>query len=270
MKKVIITLLIVVLVLGIGTGGALFWGYSNAKTDKAYASKANTLVSDYEKKYGDKWLDKNLTDDFTNEGNIVKAKEALGQAKTDAQNSLNELNATKSSKRVASVQKDAVDYFNITIKSLDNAINYYDYTKALAKSTTSLESSGGQISSLAGAAAELTIAKNKIDTAISELEKVTPPDTLKEFHTAYIAELKKMSAALDGMIIALNAGDLTMLESYTNQLGVISAEMVTLDIPSADEITKDIISTDDQKKLDEIPGRLSTEASKFNSKTFSF
>ncbi len=270
MKKIIIGIVIAILIIGIGAGGVFGYGYLNAKTDKAYAHKANALVSDYEKKYGDKWLDDNLTDDFTNEGKVVKAKEALGQAKNDAQTSLNDLKATKSSKRMASVQKDTEDYFNITIKSLDNAINYYDYIKALAKSTTNLQSIGGEVSSLEGAAAQLNIAKNRVDAAIVELEKVTPPDTLKEFHTAYIAELNKMSKALDGMVTALNAGDVVMLESYANQLDQVSTDIVKLNAPSADEITKDIISTDDQKKLDEIPGRLSTEAGKFNSKIFSF
>ncbi|MCX6811099.1 MAG: hypothetical protein NT039_00150 [Candidatus Berkelbacteria bacterium] len=81
MKKVIIALIVIVLVLGIGTGGVLFWGRTNAKADTAYAEKAKTLVNDYDKKYTDKYFEKQLDEQLTDDTKINKVKETLEDAK---------------------------------------------------------------------------------------------------------------------------------------------------------------------------------------------
>lgn len=270
-KKVIITLIIVILVLGIGTGGVLFWGRSNAKTDTAYAQKANNLVKDYESKYSDNYFEKKLNEQLISSAEVLTVKESLEQAKTDAQNDLNALNATKSSKRVASVQKDTQDYFNITIASLDKMIAYMDYLDTLAAATTDLQAVGnlgGEVSSLEGAAAQFDTAKAEVDKVIKQLETASVPDALKDFNAEFKKELINMSQVLGGMSAALRASDMALLGSYTTQMETISKAMATIVSPT--DISKSLISSEDQKKLDEIPGELNTEANNFAKKTFTF
>jgi len=271
-KKVIITLIIVILVLGIGTGGALFWGYSNAKIDKAYANKANTLVSDFEKKYSD--------DNFTNALNdagssdVTKAQKAIdlmNQAKTDAQNSLNELNKQKATKRVTSIQKDAEDYFNISIKAIDNALAYMNYSKSLIAVGNSIESaSGGAVTSLDSAVTTFQAMKDSVDKAIVELDKATVPDDLKTYNAQLKQSLSELSTVLGQMIAALKAGDIALFSSYADSLTTWTNKMATWAIPNTDKLSDKIISSEDRKKIDEIPGRISGSATEINKKTFVF
>lgn len=271
MKKVIIGIVVAVLILGIGTGGALFWGYSNAKTDKTYSQKASTLVNDYQKKYSDNYLENKLKEVTTDEGKALTMKESLAQAKTDAQNNLNELNATKSSSRVTAVKTDAEDYFNITIASLDKMTTYIDYMKNLANVSNDLNAisnMGGEASSLEGAAAQFDNAKAGVDKAIKELDTASVPEGLKDFNATFKKDLTEMSQVLGGMAGALRAGDMALLSNYTTQLDTISKAMASIESPT--DLSKKMISTDDQKKLDEIPSRLSTDANTFGKKIFAF
>ncbi|MCX6811100.1 MAG: hypothetical protein NT039_00155 [Candidatus Berkelbacteria bacterium] len=162
--------------------------------------------------------------------------------------------------------------FNITISSIDNAIAYMDYMKTLAKATVELEAvnMGGQISSIEGAAAQFDLAKKGVDKAIKELETASVPDAMKDFNAEFKKALTEMSATLDGMSTALKAGDIALFESYTSKMESIVKDMENITIPTSSAVTKNIISAEDQKKLDEIPGKLTTEANTFAKKTFAF
>jgi hypothetical protein len=270
--SVVVVVLVIILVLVLGAGGVLFWGYNNAKIDKTYAQKASSLVNDYEKKYTDDYFNQKINEKLTDDAKITAVKESLEQAKKDAQDSLNSLNATKSSKRVASVQRDAQDYFSITIKGIDNIIAYIDYLKTLAKVGTELEAVnaiGGEATTMEGAATQFETAKAGVDKAITELETASVPETMKDFNAAFKTELTKMSKAFGGMSTSLKANDMTQFLSYATELETISNDITKIESPTAD-ISKNIISTEDKKKLDDIPGRLTAEASNLAAKKFTF
>lgn len=271
MKKVIIALIIVILVLGVGTGGVLFWGYSNSKANKAYANKANTLVSDFEKKYSNDNFTNTLNDAGSDATKAQKAIDAMNQAKIDAQNSLNELKQQKASKRVASIQKDAEDYFNISIQTADNALSYMSYSKTLIAVGKSLESvSGGEMTSLDSAITTFQSMKDSIDKAIVELDKADVPADLKDYNAQLKQNLSEISKILGQMIAALKAGDVALFASYADSMTAVSNKMAAMAMPSADKLSSKIISSDDQKKIDEIPGRIAGSASEINKKTFVF
>jgi hypothetical protein len=270
-KKVIIALIIVVLVLGIGTGGVLFWGRSNANADKAYANKANTLVSDFEKKYSSDNVDKTLNNAGNDVASAEKAIDLMNQAKTDAQNSLNELNKQKASKRVASIQKDAQDYFNITIKTADNALASMSYAKTLIAVGKSIENaSGGEVTSLDSAITTFQSMKDSIDKAIVELDKASVPEDMKDYNAQLKQSLSELSRVLGQMIAALKAGDLSLFASYADSLTAVSNKMAALAVPDLSKLSSKIISSDDKKRIDAIPGEIAGSTSEINKKTFAF
>lgn len=271
MKKVVIGIVIAVLILGLGAGGVLGYGYLNAKTDKAYAQNAKNLVNDFEKKYSDDYLDKQFKDSSkTTAEDLKTAKEAVTNLKKDAESSLANLNSKKSTKRTATIKGDTEDYFNLTIEAADNAMAYLNYSQTLVDAGTSLEAVGGDVNSLADAIVQFETAEKKINDAISTLEKTTPPKGMEDFNKDLIAALEEFSSILGKMTAALKAGDVALLESYSNSLMTSMTKLMALESPSSDEITKNIISSEDQKKLDDYPAKISSEADTILKKTFVF
>lgn len=272
MKKVIIGLVIAILVLGIGTGGVLFWGYSNAKTDKAYAENAKTLVSDFEKKYSDDYLEKQFAFDNAtiSKNDLEKAQNTIEQVKKDAEGSLSALANKKSTSRTTGIKQDAEDYFNLTIKACNNSLAYLDYSETLVTVGDSLEATGGNINSITDAIIQFETAQEKIDKAIKELKETTPPAGMEDFHKDLIAALEDLSEVIGKMTAALKAGDLTALETYSNELMNTITKISATDTPSTDEITNNILSNDETKKLDELPAKITSEADNIAKKKFVF
>lgn len=272
MKKAIIGIVIAVLVIGLGAGGVLGYGYLNGKTDKTYAQNAKTLVSDFEKKYSDDYLDKQLNLDASNptETDIRTAKTAIEQIKKDAENSLTALASKKSTPRVATIKQDSEDYFNLTIKAANNTMAYLNYAETLVTVADSLEMVGGEAGSLTDVIAEFQTAQDRIDDAVLELEKTTPPAGMEKYHQDMITALKEMSTGIGKMKAAISSGDLTALETYTNELTGTITKMVSLDMPSTEEITNNILSADETSKLNGLPGKISSEADQIANKKIVF
>lgn len=269
MKKTIIGIVIALLVIGLGIGG---YGLMNARADKAYAENAKTLVSDFEKKYSDDYLEKqlNLDTSGSTEEDLKKAKSTIEQVKKDAESSLSKLNEKKDSSRVATVKKDAEDYFNLTIKACNNSVAYLDYSITLVDVGESLEATGGEVNSLVDAVASFESAQDSIKDSIDKLEETAPPAGMEDFHQDLIAALEDLDQVLGKMNTALKAGDLAALETYSNELMTSTTKLVALDTPSSDEISNNILSADETKKLDELPAKISTEADSIAKKKLAF
>ena len=259
MKKAIIGIAIALLVISLGIGG---YGLMNARADKAYAENAKTLVSDFEKKYSDDYLEKQLNLDSSSSTNedLTKAKSTIEQVKKDAESSLINLNSKKSSSRTATVKKDTEDYFNLTIKACNNSIAYLDYSIALVDVSESMKATGGEVNSLTDAIASFENAQKSIEDSIKELEKTTPPAGMEDFHKDLIAALKDLNQVLGKMNTALKAGDIAALETYSNELMTSITKLTTLDTPDSDEISNNILSADETKTLDELPAKITSEA----------
>jgi len=269
MKKAIIGIVIVLLLVGLGMGG---YGLMNARADKAYAENAKTLVSDFEKKYSDDYLDKQLDLDTsgTTEADLKQAKTTIEQVKKDAEDSLSRLNSKKSSSRVSTLKQESQDYFNLTIKACDNSLTYLDYSVTLVEVGNSLEATGGNVNSMVDAIAQFESAQNSIGDSIDKLEKITPPAGMENFHKDLIAALKDLDEVLGKMNSALKAGDLTALETYSNELMTSITKLTAIDTPDSDEISNNILSTDETKKLDELPAKISSEADSIAKKKMVF
>jgi hypothetical protein len=112
--------------------------------------------------------------------------------------------------------------------------------------------------------------KDGIDKAITELDKTTVPDELKDYNTQLKQSLADISKVLGQMITALKAGNIALFSSYADSLTTVTNKMAALSIPDTDKLTNKIISSEDQKKIDEIPGRISGSTSEINKKTFAF
>jgi len=273
MRTALTVIIVILLVLVLGTAGVLGYGYYNAQADKAYATTAKNLVNDFENKYSEDYFNESL--DISDEADsateaVEKAKKDFENAKTDAQNAVTELDTKKASKRVAGIKNDAKEYFNLTIKGIDGLIAYLDYYDALAYVSDSLTASGGEVDSLADAVASFDTAKNSLDNAIDELEKSDPPAELEDFNRDLIAYLKEASAAMGNMSDALKAGDLALLESYTNSLMESYMKITALDFPDSQEIADSILSEDERNTVDNLPSKISEAADQINKKTFAF
>ena len=260
------------LVVVLGGSGVAAFGYVNAKTDKTYATKANTLVSDFEKKYSSDYLDKqfNFDSSKTTEQDLAKAQTAIESMKSDAQNSLSQLNSVKSTSRVNTIKGETEDYFNTTIKACNTSLGYLTYSKTLFSVAGSLETVGGEATSLVDVAVQFQTAQKRINDAVAELEKTTPPAGMEEYNKSLIAALKETSITLGLMSTAIQAGDIAAAEGYANTLTTNMTKLVVLETPSSDTITNNIISTSDQQKLNDLPGQINTAANQINQKLFVF
>lgn len=268
----VMAIVVVVVVLVLGGGGVLGYGYLNAKTDNAYANNAKTLVSDFEKKYSDDYLDKqlNLDTSGTTAEDLTKAKTTIGQVKKDAESSLASLASKKSTSRTAGIKQNSEDYFNLTIKACSNSLAYLDYSATLVDVGESLQATGGNVNSLIDAIASFESAQNSIGDSIDKLKKTTPPAGMEDFHKDLIAALEDLDEVLGKMNAALKAGDLTALETYSNELMTSTTKLVALDTPTSEEISNNILSTDETTKLDGLPAKISTEADSIANKKIVF
>lgn len=272
MRTAVIVIVVILLVLGVGTAGVLGYGYFNAKADKNYATTAKKLVDDYESKYNEDYFDNAL--DVSSEADsteaVDNAKSDLEKAKTDAENALSELDNKKASNRVAGIKNDAKEYFNLNIKGIDGLLSYLDYYSALAYVSEGLTATGGEVNSLTDAIAQFDSAKNSLDNAIDELENSTPPAELEDFNRDLIAYLKETSATIGNMSAALKAGDIALLESYTNSLMESYTNITSLDFPETQEIEDSILSKDERTTLDDLPSKISQATDQINKKAFAF
>ena len=72
------------------------------------------------------------------------------------------------------------------------------------------------------------------------------------------------------MNTALKTGDLTALETYSNELMTSTTKLVALDTPTSEEISQNILSTDETNKLNGLPAKISTEADQIANKKIVF
>lgn len=270
MKKALIVILVILIV---GGGGFLGYGYNNARVAKAYATDAKKLVNDFEDKYSDENIDKGINVNNLEADTFDEAKKAIRDAKKDAESALESLGSKKSNKFTSNIKSDSEEYFTITVDTVDNLLVYFDYFTALVtagEGMTGISSLGGSADDLDAVADQFDSMKKSIDESIKSLESATVPDPLKDMDSDLKKALKDLSDVLGDMSTALRAGDLTLYLSHAESFGDILVDLTGLDYPETDEITNDIVSKDNQDKLEDLPGEITTEADSIIGKTFLF
>lgn len=258
-KIILIVILVIVVIAGVAAG----YGFYNGMRVKAYAKDAQRMID------GVKEWEKSL-DNLDFEKDLAEIKTKIAQVKTDSEKNLTELNAKGAPGKAKNLEKDLKDYFTTAKEVAGEAGEMIDWAAEVQKVTKGLENlSSSSATSTEAMVADMEKQQAEMKKAQENLKKMTPPDSVKEYHDVLVSLLDDVIKLYDQTIAALKTGDINALMTLSTSSSTSSMIEKSQKLEGSDQKIEDSFD-EDSKKLDSLESTIYTEIGELKNVTFSF
>lgn len=248
---------VVILILG--------YGLYNASKVRSYAKDVDEIITESEKEWSTKEIEKNTS-------SATELQKIMNKVKTDSEVQLAKLNSMSAPGKAKDLEKKTKEYFTLAKNAAEQTSAFLTYVKVVGTSAEDLKGAGTATAATTAAdiSASFTKMHNALSSTITKMEATTPPSSMKDFHDKYIAALKKMDAAIVKGIGYANANQLDKLQSITGDLEGAIKDLEAIKTPSNDTILEDLVTKGNKDKLDKYPSQIKADAVKLEKTVISF